>query len=395
MKHIGSIRKETPMRKHFGIFRKKISLWESVALIVSGTVGAGVFGIPFAIAQVGVLPGVIVITVLGFLMMGLNLLLGEVVVRTRQSFQLSGLAHKYLGTFGGFLMTVIFYTILTGTLVVYMIGVGEALSSLLGNTPFFWSIIFFVVSSFCIFLGLRTIKTVEFFLLIIIFFIVFCISFFSIPHTSLLNFQFVNWSGILVPYGVVLFAFHGVTAIPEAYELLHNRKRDFKKAIIISAVITMVIYIMFAITVIGVTGVGTTEIATTGLGNVIGPTMYLFGTLFAILAMATSYLLIGVSFKDSLCWDFRVEKHISVFLVLIFPLSIFLLGMQQFIQAISVIGGICVSLEMLLILLIYLKAREKGDKNPGVSRVKHARVLLYVLLFILTIGALQTIRLSF
>ncbi len=157
----------------------------------------------------------------------------------------------------------------------------------------------------------------------------------------------------------------------------------------------MVIYIMFAITVIGVTGAGTTEIATTGLGNVVGPTMYLFGTIFAILAMATSYLLIGVSFKDSLCWDFRVEKHIAVLLVLIFPLAIFLLGMQQFIQAISVIGGICVSLEMLLILLIYLKAREKSDKKPGVFRIKHAMILVYILLFILTIGALQTIRLTF
>ncbi|PIZ93656.1 MAG: amino acid permease, partial [Candidatus Magasanikbacteria bacterium CG_4_10_14_0_2_um_filter_41_10] len=42
---------------HQGIFRPRITLFEGIALMLSGTIGAGVLGLPYAVAKSGVLIG--------------------------------------------------------------------------------------------------------------------------------------------------------------------------------------------------------------------------------------------------------------------------------------------------------------------------------------------------
>ena len=66
-----------------GIFRKRLTLFQSVALITGGTIGAGVLSIPYAVSKVGLTIGLFYIVSLGLLMIGLNLLLGEVVSETK------------------------------------------------------------------------------------------------------------------------------------------------------------------------------------------------------------------------------------------------------------------------------------------------------------------------
>jgi len=149
---------------HHGIFRPRLTLFESVALIISGTVGAGVLSIPYAVAQSGFRIGLAYIVVLGMLMMGLNLMVGEIAIRTKGTFQLVGLAKKYLGPVGGILMTLVFYSLLFGVLVIYIIGEGETLAALFGGSSFEWSLIFFTFSALLVAFGLKTVKTIELFL---------------------------------------------------------------------------------------------------------------------------------------------------------------------------------------------------------------------------------------
>jgi hypothetical protein len=54
--------------QHHGIFRRQLSAWEVVALIISATIGAGVLGLPYVIAQVGIGIGLVMIVLLGGLM---------------------------------------------------------------------------------------------------------------------------------------------------------------------------------------------------------------------------------------------------------------------------------------------------------------------------------------
>ena len=391
MKYVGSVRKEVAIRKHLGIFRKKISLWEAVALIVSGTIGAGILGMPYAIAQLGLIPGFFLIIFLGLLMMGLNLLLADVAIRTGDRFQLVGFAKKYLGAWGEYTMMIMFYTILFGALVVYVIGVGSALSALFGGSSFVWSLVFYFFASLSVVTGLRTVKIVELVLMVCILVVVVGIFFWSAPSFSLDNMLYVQVPAFFVPYGIILFAFHGTNAVPEAYGLLKHARYDFRRAICYAAIINCIVYCMFVFSVVAVTGVATTEIATVGLGTALGKGMLVAGNIFAVLAMATSFLLIALSFKDSLCWDYNMPKVLALVCVLMPPLVMFVLGMRGFVTVLSVVGGVAVSVEMLLILLIYLRARNKKCMKNEDFSVRYGYMLVCTLLLVLFVGALKTI----
>ena len=345
------------LARHHGVFRRQLSLFQGVALIVSGTIGAGILGLPYAIAKVGVIPGVLAIFVLGFLMMGLNLLIGDIAVRTKQQLQIAGLAGVYFGKLGKVVMGVFTHVLLLGVLTVYIIGEGEALSALFSGTAFQWSMVFFAIASVCVIVGLRIIKTVELFLSLGLLTIVLLVSVVSVRHLSFVNFQHIDLAQILFPYGVILFALHGVTTVPEAYSLLKNREGTFRKAIMLSSLIVMVVYVLFTVIVIGVTGGDTTEIATVGLGNAIGRNVFVLGNMFAVFAMGTSFLMAGLGLRDSLRWDFKASPALSVLVVCGVPLFVFLAGVRGFIVAIDIVGGVFISLEMLFILLIYIKAR--------------------------------------
>ncbi len=378
---------------HMGVFRKKIGLFEGTALMVTGTIGAGVLGIPYAVSQIGVIPGVLYIIAVGVLMMSMNLLVGEISVRTKKQFQLAGLAKHYLGGFAEFVMSALVYIMLFGAMVVYMVGEGETLSVLFGGDPFVWSLVFFAFGAFLIFIGLRTIKTVELVVSLGIFVIVLLIAAVSVPHTELshLLYSDLTIAKALLPYGVLLFAFHGATAVPEAHALLRENNDMFKKSIVLAGIVTVTIYTMFSIVVVGVTGTETTEIATIGLGNQVGPMMAIFGNIFAALAMGTSFIMSGLALRDSLRWDHGTPYGVATAIVCSVPLIVYLLGVRAFIATIDIIGGVFMSLEMLLLLLIYWKATQKGDLPPTKYKVHHSIFIFGVLLIALAVGAVYSV----
>ncbi len=382
---------EEPMVRHLGVFRRKMGLFQAVALITSATIGAGVLGIPYAVAKIGIWPGLAYVVVLGCLMMALNLMIGEVMVRTKGNLQIVGLAGKYLGRWGETLLSIFVYIMLLGTLVIYTIGSGEALSALFGGTAFNWSLIFLAVGGFLIFVGMKSIKVVEFFLSLGILFVIILIILVSAPHVNYSHFAHYDWAQLLFPYGVILFAFHATTSIPEAHTLLKKKNVDFKLAIFIAGIISVAVYALFAVFVVAVTGPETTEIATIGLGQKVGRSIFLFGNIFAVLAMGTSFLINGMALKDSLCWDYKIPHWLSYGLVIGLPLAIFIAGVRNFIAVIDIVGGVFVSLEMLMILLIYWHAKQKGDLNPGKYNLHHTALLGVALFLALAIGAVYSV----
>lgn len=374
-----------------GIFQKRMTLFQSVALIVGGTIGAGVLSIPYAVSKVGLSVGLFYIVILGILMIGLNLLLGEVAAETKGDFQLVGLARKYLGKVGGRIMTCLSYLMLLGVLTVYIIGEGEVLSAVFGGTSFMWSIIFFILFGLLVIIGIRGIKDVSFVISLAVLSVILLISYFGSAHVRVENIGFHNLAQLMFPYGVILFAFHGTTSVPEAHYLLKKRDVDLKKAIVIAGTISIIAYALFAFVVVGVTGRETTEIATIGLGNRLGETMFLFGNLFAILAMSGGFMMAGLSLKDSLAWDYKMPDWLANILVLGIPLTIFLLGMRKFTAMIDLVGGVFISTEMLIILLIYWRAKQCDDLKKTRYHLHHTYLLVAILILILTVGAFYSV----
>ena len=254
-------------------------------------------------------------------------------------------------------MGIAVYALLLGVLAVYITGAGQTLAALFGGTPLSWSLIFFLVGAVGIGLGLRTIKLIELFLTIGLVTIVLVIIGFSLPNLNFVNWQYVNLAQFFFPYGVLLFAFHGTTAVPEAYNILGHRERILKKAVIIAGIFTILIYALFALAVVGVTGAETSEIATIALGQTLGYKVFVFGNLFAIVAMSTSFLMAGVALVNSLAWDLHVSKWPATMFVLLISLLIFFLGSRGFIATIDFLGSVFITLEIVLILLIAYRSK--------------------------------------
>lgn len=379
------------VEQHLGRFQKRIGLSEAVALIFSGTIGAGILGLPYAVAKVGSLIGVFYIIGIGVLMIGFNLLVGEIAVRTKGDFHLVGMAEKYLGRWGKPLMTVLVYLVSFGILDVYIIGEGESLAALFGGPAVGWSLLFWLIGSTLVFIGLRVVKVADFVLSLLLLSVVFFIIAVSAPNVQTVNFAYHNWAQILFPFGVLLFAFSGSGSVLEAHSLIGDDKRLFRKAILLAGGIILMVYLVFAMVVLGVTGAETTEIATIGLGNKIGRSVFLLGNIFAALAMATSFITNSLLFRDSLRWDYRWPSWKASLLVCGIPLLLYLFGLRGFILMIDLIGGVFFSLEMLLIILIYWQAKRKGDLPIGPYKLHHTWLLVALLILLLVVGGVYSV----
>ncbi len=345
--------------------------WVAVATLVGTIIGAGILGIPYVIAQAGFWTGVLDIFLLGGMVLLLYLYLGEVVLRTKGLHQLPGYAEKYLGKLGKRLMVFSMFFGNYGALIAYIIGVGSAAAaifgkfSLFGLSPsLFYSLIFFIVVAFIILVGLKAVGNSELLMLPLIIGIVLFIVFASFKKIDTVNLTSFNIFKILIPYGVILFAFLGASSIPVLREQLVKNEKQIKKAILIGVLIPIISYLIFAIAVVGVTGSSTTEVATIGLGQEIGMYMILIGNFLAIITMTTSFLTLGLALKEAYNYDYKLNKNLAWALTIFPPLIFAFSGLTTFVKIIGLSGVIAGGMEGFLITLMALKAKKKGNRKP-------------------------------
>jgi len=138
-------KKRGEVKKYSGFFAQKKQLIATSTLI--GTiVGAGMLGIPYVVSQAGLLYGLGLILILGFGFVLLYLMLGEVVLRTKEQHQIAGYAEKYLGPAGKRIMTLITFVSIYGALTAYLIGEGISLHAIFKvGSPLLYTLLFLVV----------------------------------------------------------------------------------------------------------------------------------------------------------------------------------------------------------------------------------------------------------
>lgn len=369
---------------------KNLKFWEAVATLVGMIVGAGVLGLPFVVAKVGLWPSIILMIVLGLALMLLNLMFTEVILRTRMSHQIVGYAKKYLGItarnvemfsmlFNGF-----------GVLLAYIIGEGLALSALFGGDPYIYSLLFLGVSAFILYFGLNLVKVVELWMVVGFIIIIFVILGTSSGAINPQNYFTMDLGHSFLAYGVILFAFGGAAAVVPLRHVLKGHEKKIKKAVIYASILPIFIYILFSLVVVGVTGAETTDVATVGLGNVIGPYMIIFGNLFAVFAMGTSFLTKGIILQELFRFDFRLKPILAWLVVVSVPLIIFIAGLRNFIQTLSVVGGFEIGITGTILILMFWKAKEIGNRKPEFSLPKF-RILGVLLIVMFILGAGYTV----
>ncbi len=346
----------------------------STAFTLTGTIiGAGILGLPYIFAQAGFFIGLFWLVFLGLVMILINLYLGEITLRTKETHQLPGYSSKYLGRWGRKAMSIAIVFGIYSALVAYIIGEGQSLSKLLFENfeySLFFGIAFWVLmTSFLSKSGVRRLKNFEFWGVISVIFIIFIVSFLLLPDVQMKNITSLDSFGIFnifLPFGVVLFALLGFDSVPEMRLEIGDERKMLKGAILLGVLIPVVLYILFSFVFVGVLGRGAAEVATLSFSGSFGKFLFLLG----IFTMSTSFFVLSFALRDYFIFDLKKRK-ISFFYVSIVPLIAYLLisffGLAGFVKILGIGGAISGGVAGILILVMNIVSKKKGDRKPEYS----------------------------
>lgn len=352
----------------------------ATAILIGGIVGVGFLGIPYVVAKTGLALGMILLVVIASIMLLTMLHLGEVVLRTQERHQLTGYAEKYLGSHGKKAMLVSLIFGVYSALVAYLIVQGESWSMLLiGNTSAVLpiGIAVWAIMSALTYFDLKALKEGELIGVTIIVIMIISIVISSWNSLEFTNLTTVDFSQILAPFGVMLFAFLGYSAVPEIVRVLGKDRQSLKPAIYHSHIFVLLMYAIFTCIVLGLHGTNTPEIATLALG---AP----FITL-GIVTVLMAYLSLSVSLTDTFHTDYKMTKRESWMYTTLIPLALFvvlqLTHNASFTTILSFGGIIAGGIAIVLIMMMAKQAKIHGDRHPE-YKIKHSHILTLVIVLL-------------
>lgn len=340
--------------------------------LLAGTIiGAGVFALPFVFVRGGLAAG------FGYLLLAagvyaiVHLLYADVIVSTPDEHRFVGYLARYLGTWSTPLAIAVSIVEMVFVMTIYLILSASFIHLIVPAAPPLVAIaVFWAAASFPIFAGLRKISIFEFLVslgMLSIMSAIFAIGVggFSRADVSLFTGELAD---ILLPFGPLLFALSGRVAIPStvAYFKLPgvgHRTSHIPPVIIAGTVVPAALYALFVVGVIGLSPLVAPD-ALSGLSG-LHPAILTAVGILGLLALWSSYFVVGIDVRAILHFDLKWRPLATAALVLAAPLTLYLLGFQSFIGLVSLVGGIFLGLEGLLIIALWLAARKKiGGTSP-------------------------------
>ncbi|MDP3965168.1 MAG: aromatic amino acid transport family protein [bacterium] len=358
------------------------NIFSAVSIIIGTAVGAGIFALPYAFAKSGVGVGLAYLIALGVVTLVITLAYGEVTLRTTERLQVVGYTKKYLGSRWRIVALISFLFGITGALIAYPIAVGEFIETLFGQGmpggAFEYGLLYFLIAAAIVFAGLGMVVYFERIMVVALVAVVLLVIGFGIPHVDP-----QNWTGfspvyMFLPYGVILFALSAASAVPDAMDALAD-KRKLKRAIIIGMAVPLIIYGLFSLVLVGITGTATHEGAIPGLVSIVHPWIVIGAIIFGIFSMTTSFLALGLVIREIYQFDFRLSKGWAWLAAMVPPFLIYFFQLSSFVEIISLVGGVMGGFDGIIILLLWRKAREKGNRQPEFTLTipRWAQVLMF------------------
>ena len=359
-----------------------------ISVLSATIIGAGIFSLPYVFSEAGFLIGIGYLFVFGFAVSLVHLMYADIIIRTDREPKFVDYARIYLGEWS-FLPAVflaVFGALFGNT--IYLV-LAPKFTSLVfsGANELAAIILFWSLGAIAIFFNVKLLGIVEVLVNAGMFFIVGIL--FVLGLRNIMEFSFfrdilsgVDFRSFFLPFGPVLFSLYGRSAIPSLLESFDNMG-VFSK---INASIwggTLFPAMLYGLFVVGVLGLSpeVSKDAVSGLASVSGALLVMVG-IFGLLALYSTYIVIGIAVKDILQSDLRVSHPFSVSLVIFTPILIYFFGLRDFLQLVSISGGVFTALEILFILGIWRKLnvlqKPKALFSGFSSRIAYAIAPLFI-----------------
>jgi tyrosine-specific transport protein len=312
-----------------------------------------------------------------------------VVLSTNGSHQLPYYAEKYLGKRWKYLAIATIFIGFYGALSAYLIEIGNLLKKLIQPvidlSSIQCSLIYVLFIAIALYIGLRAVASVDRIMMLGSFAIIILFIIIGLPQLKTEALYTLNSDYLFLPYGVVLFALASAAAVPDVKNILINNKPALKKAILVGSLIPVFVYLAFVAVTLSICDSNITENALIGLGQVLGRPALVFGAIFGMITMTTSFLLLGLVLKETYIYDLRQPAHRAWLLVIIPPIIILLGNFLSFVELLGLTGGLLGGCEGIIITRMHQKINQKSDQAAE-YHITQASWLHYVLYLVFTCG---------
>lgn len=363
------------------------------SFVLFGTiVGAGIFGLPYIVQRAGFLPGIFWMVALAAAVTLTHLLYGEVVMATPGEHRLLGHVKIYLGPWAQRVEMVASILGLFGACLAYLILGGLFISKIfeafgVGVSDVSGALALSLFGLAAAWFGTKFISGVDFWLTLVelgSFILLSVVALTALKSEFLMT---INPTEALLPYGIVLFAYGGLTAISEVRAIVGGNARAVRKSIVAGTLMAAGLTILFATSVVGALGPDTTQEAIGGLNAKFGGVLPLIGAIAGFFAILTSYIVFSRYLKSQFQKDLRWPKPAAIAGAVAVPLMLFLIGVRSFGQVLELVGAVLIGLEGVFVAWMYLRVRKKYPDRT----LRVPRVFVYALMGVYLAGMAYTV----
>lgn len=327
------------------------------AIVAAATVGDGVFALPYIFYSAGWLVSLCSLVLLAAIVAMAHSIYLATLEKVGEKERLLGLAGKYFGSTGfwigffaiviGLLLTLVAYLIL-GTQFIHL-----ALPMVRERYLF---LIFWAMISLPVFLDDSRVAELEIAGIICTTVVILLIFITAFPHVIFSSVPAIQWQNIFLPFGVVLFSLAGWTSIEPAYEARNRSKTSSSpwKALASGTLFAALLYALFSAGILGSSSIITPDTASGLVAWPLWKKEVL--AIMGLVAVATVYMPISREIKNALEGDLKWNKFASRATIVIFPPLLILLGLNNFLAVVGIVGGLFLSTQYLLIISVGRRA---------------------------------------
>lgn len=343
--------------------------------ILSGTIiGAGMFALPYVFKETGWIAGLAYFLFFGIVFSLVHLMYADIILRSGGKPHFAYYAKKYLGlwSFGAAVMisTVGFFLILT----VFLTLSASFMKLIFPVDAWMVVLVFWALASLAVFIEIKKVAFLELIITLGMILIVTFLFFLGAGKTG--DFIFRNalgnfsWEVFILPFGPILFALAGRPAILSVVTYFRKVRlpvNSIKPAIIGGTLTPVAVYILFILGVAGLSSKISSD-AVSGLSS--SPYPILLGVGFlGLAAIFSTYILVGRSIRDSLIYDLAFPRWHAALLVIALPVMLYFAGLDNFFTLVGIAGGIFISVDMILVVLIWQAVNHTGIKRKLITRL--------------------------
>lgn len=352
----------------------KLTPMEVIFTIVGCGIGSGCLGTAYSARLAGFPVITFWLIVSGILTLISMYYVAESALRTKKMVQLPGLAERYVGKSGRFLIFLAVVINSISCLIAYFNGSGNIINQAFGIPNWVGTFMFLVPSVIVTWCGLKAVGVAGKYMssIMVVIIVILTIASMLSRDANMSRLIVSNWKYAIPVFNVAAFSYIGQYLVPDMARGLAHTPKKLAPSLLIGQILVAVLLIMVPLGCFIVSPADEiSEVATIAWGNALGTWAFFTANVFALLAMFTSFCPITQTLVTNIVDFFRfksdedVKTRLPIMIIIVgIPLFLTLSGMVGFIDAVYFSGTFAAAIMAILPIFMIRGARKKGDIEP-------------------------------